>query len=79
MGIEPTRDSCKPHTGFEDQGRHQAPVASAMVFWNVGGKRSVTTTLINRQIKNGQLSLVMDTMTRNYFTHVGHNAGGLPL
>ncbi len=24
MGIEPTRDLFKPHTGFEDQERHQA-------------------------------------------------------
>ncbi len=24
MGIEPTRDFVEPHTGFEDQGRHQA-------------------------------------------------------
>ncbi len=24
MGIEPTRDFFKPHTGFEDQERHQA-------------------------------------------------------
>ncbi len=24
MGIEPTRDFIEPHTGFEDQGRHQA-------------------------------------------------------
>lgn len=29
MGIEPTRDPCEPHTGFEDQGHHQAPVTSA--------------------------------------------------
>jgi hypothetical protein len=28
MGIEPTRDSCEPHTGFEDQGHHQEPVTS---------------------------------------------------
>jgi hypothetical protein len=28
MGIEPTRDPCEPHTGFEDQGHHQAPVTS---------------------------------------------------
>ena len=29
MGIEPTRDPCEPHTGFEDQEHHQAPVTSA--------------------------------------------------
>ena len=29
MGIEPTQDSCEPHTGFEDQGHHQAPFTSA--------------------------------------------------
>ena len=28
MGIEPTKDPCEPHTGFEDQGHHQAPVTS---------------------------------------------------
>ena len=28
MGIEPTRDSREPHTGFEDQERHQTPVTS---------------------------------------------------
>ena len=26
MGIEPTQDPCGPLAGFEDQGRHQAPV-----------------------------------------------------
>src|SRR5476651_547580 len=29
MGIEPTRSSLEPHTGFEDQERHQTPVTSA--------------------------------------------------
>ncbi len=28
MGIEPTKDPFEPDTGFEDQGRHQAPVTS---------------------------------------------------
>ena len=28
MGIEPTRSSREPHTGFEDQERHQTPVTS---------------------------------------------------
>ena len=28
MGIEPTQDSSEPYTGFEDQERHQTPVAS---------------------------------------------------
>ena len=28
MGIEPTWDPYEPHTGFEDQGHHQAPVTS---------------------------------------------------
>ena len=28
MGIEPTQDAYTPHTGFEDQGHHQAPVTS---------------------------------------------------
>jgi hypothetical protein len=32
MGIEPTRDSFEPHTGFEDQGHHQAPVTSEEAF-----------------------------------------------
>ena len=32
MGIEPTRDPCGPHTGFEDQGRHQTPVASEIAL-----------------------------------------------
>ena len=30
MGIEPTRDPCGPHAGFEDQERHQTPVTSAV-------------------------------------------------
>ncbi len=29
MGIEPTKGPSEPDTGFEDQGRHQAPVTSA--------------------------------------------------
>ena len=29
MGIEPTKDPSEPDTGFEDQGRHQAPITSA--------------------------------------------------
>ena len=29
MGIEPTRAAYTVHTGFEDQGHHQAPVTSA--------------------------------------------------
>ena len=32
MGIEPTRDFVEPHTGFEDQGRHQATVHLQLVF-----------------------------------------------
>ena len=28
MGIEPTQDPLEPHTGFEDQERHQAPPTS---------------------------------------------------
>ena len=39
MGIEPTRDFVEPHTGFEDQGRHQAashlhvrPIVAALAF-----------------------------------------------
>ena len=31
MGIEPTQDAYTPHTGFEDQGHHQAPVTSIIV------------------------------------------------
>jgi hypothetical protein len=30
MGIEPTRDPLRPHTGFEDQGHHQAPATSSV-------------------------------------------------
>lgn len=30
MGIEPTRDTCMPRSGFEDQEHHQAPVTSAL-------------------------------------------------
>ena len=30
MGIEPTWDPYEPHTDFEDQGRHQAPITSAL-------------------------------------------------
>jgi|GEM_PF-1486844 hypothetical protein len=31
MGIEPTQGLFRPHTGFEDQERHQAPVTSALI------------------------------------------------
>ena len=34
MGIEPTWDPYGPHTDFEDQGHHQAPVTSAMAFFS---------------------------------------------
>ena len=35
MGIEPTGDPCEPFTGFEDQGRHQAPITSAITAHGV--------------------------------------------
>ena len=35
MGIEPTQDPSEPHTGFEDQGRHQAPITSELTFSRV--------------------------------------------
>ena len=34
MGIEPTQDPSEPHTGFEDQGRHQAPVTSDKLIFS---------------------------------------------
>ena len=34
MGIEPTKDPSEPDTGFEDQGRHQAPVTSELAFFS---------------------------------------------
>lgn len=35
MGIEPTRDPYEPHTGFEDQGHHQAPFTSeTRILWH---------------------------------------------
>ena len=61
MGIEPTRDPYGPHTDFEDQGRHQAPITSAIILLLL------------------PISLAVDTTADSYFTHVGHNAGGLPL
>ena len=61
MGIEPTRDPYEPHTDFEDQGRHQAPITSAIIW------------------PFSPIVLVVDTTTGFHFTHVGHNAGGLPL
>ena len=37
MGIEPTRSSYEPHTGFEDQGHHQAPVTSKIAYVHLLG------------------------------------------
>ena len=49
MGIEPTRDPCGPHTGFEDQGHHQAPFTSERAFFpcflGVIGLFEVTDTI----------------------------------
>jgi hypothetical protein len=34
MGIEPTQDPIGPHTGFEDQGHHQAPITSEIAYFS---------------------------------------------
>ena len=69
MGIEPTEDSCEPSTDFEDQGRHQATVASSV---NASQGDHTRLAVVDRKRSGVQLNehLELSRNARGYLPQV---------